>query len=76
MNAHQKHSATGQGQVMQPGAMTDTERLDEIAQLSATGLLRLTKRAKKSGKKRQILGDNCLAVPAEISPHVSGPSRS
>ena len=72
MNTHQKHSATGQGQVMQPGAMTDAECLDKLAQLLATGLVRAVKRSEKYCQKREIFRDNCLAVPAKKGPDVAG----
>ena len=72
MNTHQKHSATGQVQAAQPGAMTDAECLDEVATILAVGLLRLRAKPAVCQKKREISRDNCLAVPSEISPDVAG----
>ena len=57
----------------EPEAMTDDECLKELSQVLATGLVRAMKRSEKYCKKRQISRDNCLDVPAEVSPHVLGP---
>ena len=53
-----------------PDQMTGAERLDEVAKILATVLLRL-----RPGrmKKRRISRDNCLEVSGEISPPAINP---
>ena len=51
------------------GQMTDGARLDEVANILATGLLRLRSRRFGCGKERGFFPDNCLAVPPDTSPH-------
>lgn len=50
--------------------VTDGERLKEVAEILATGLLRLHAGGMK---KRRILTDNRLDVPAETTPHAVDP---
>ena len=54
---------------MDPDKMTEAERLDEVAQILAAGILRLRAKAGSPRKKRLFFRDNCLEVPAETVPH-------
>ncbi len=51
--------------------MTDDERLDELADTLANGLLRLYGRAPGRTKKRAFSSHNSLDVPADKSVHVT-----
>ena len=53
-----------------PDQMADGERLDEVAGVLATGLLRLRSCREE---KREFFPDNCLAVPPDTSPHAMDP---
>ncbi len=48
--------------------MTDAQRLDEVACILATGLLRLLAKHAAGPKKREISRDNSLGCPGETRP--------
>ncbi|NIA08029.1 MAG: hypothetical protein GWP14_10435 [Actinobacteria bacterium] len=56
---------------LDPQRMTETQRLDEIAQLLARGLVRVMGKSGNSCKKPEILAHNCLDVPAKVGPDVA-----
>jgi len=59
--------------ITNPDQMTDDARLDEMAGILATGLLRLQSRRLGREKERAFSPDNCLAVPPDTSPHAMDP---
>ena len=52
---------------LDPNLMTATERIDEIGQILAAGILRL--KARESGRAAGDRGDLSLAIPARQSRH-------
>jgi hypothetical protein len=52
---------------LSPNAMTSAERLDEIADILAAGLMRV--HARQSTPKSSDLGDSSLDCPADQSGH-------
>jgi len=52
----------------EPNSMTNGERLDEVAQVLAAGILRLRCEAGLPRKKREFCRDNCLEIPPETRP--------
>ena len=52
-----------------PDQTTDGARLDEVANILATGLLRLRSRRLGREKEREFSSNNRLAVPPDTSPH-------
>ena len=54
---------------MDPDNMTDAERLGEVTQMLAAGILRLRAKANSPRKKIRFFRDNCLEVPLETVPH-------
>jgi len=57
---------------MDPERMTKRQRLDEIAQLLAVGLVRAMKKSEKYCKKSEIFEHNCLAVLSQKGPDLAG----
>jgi len=53
---------------LEPDRMTDDERLDEVAELLAVGILRHHVRQLQVAEKRRFLSQNQLAVSAPKSP--------
>jgi len=47
---------------------TPAERLDEVAMILASAMLRLGAKRVSGQKKREILRDNCLGCPAKTRP--------
>jgi hypothetical protein len=55
-----------------PKALAPQDRLDEVASILATGLLRVRRRQDAEKPfSTESSGENCLEVPAEIGPLVT-----
>ena len=58
---------------LDPNRMSAAERLDEIAEILAAGILRL--KARESAHRPRDRGDVCLAIPARQSRHARNRRR-
>ena len=58
---------------LDPNLMTASERIDEIGQILAAGIVRL--KARQSAHRPRDRGDVCLAIPARPSRHARNRRR-
>ena len=58
---------------LNPDRLTPTDRLAELGELLAAGLMRL--RARKSSRLSANLGDSSVDFPPERSGHAAAPTR-